>query len=132
MIYSIKILILNTICIRGNMGNLQIRRTFCVAFIGADYDRWLWSYIKIMWFTIFVRGGGGGGGWCKVLNVCWRGVTKIEQVRTRGNRRNKFWSFYDNVIIECPLYYQYHFNKTIGDIKYSINFIVIFTMKTLD
>ena len=40
----------------------------------------------------------------------------MEQVRTRGNRRNKFWSFYDNVIIECPLYYQYHCNKTIGDI----------------
>ena len=29
-------------------------------------------------------GGGEGGGLCKVLNVLWRGQTKIEHVQTMG------------------------------------------------
>ena len=47
-----------------------------------------------------------GGGWCwgKVLNV-WDQVlpklNKCEQVARGGG--SKFWSFCDNVIIECPL-----------------------------
>ena len=36
----IEILIVNTIIIRGNMGNIQIREAFFVAFIGAA-DKWL-------------------------------------------------------------------------------------------
>ena len=44
------------------MGNLQIRRMFFVAFIGADYKRCLRNYIKITLFTISVRVGGGDGG----------------------------------------------------------------------
>ena len=38
MIYSIDILIVDTICIQGNMGNNQIRGTFFVTYIGADYS----------------------------------------------------------------------------------------------
>ena len=29
-------------------------------------------------------GGGEGGGLCKVLNVLWRGQTKIEHMQTMG------------------------------------------------
>ena len=57
MIYSTEISIVNTICIRRNMGNLQIRRTIFVVFIGVNYNRWLWNYVKITRFTMFVRGG---------------------------------------------------------------------------
>ena len=45
MIYSMDILIVDTICIQGNMGNNQIRGTFFVAYIGADYS-WHGNYIK--------------------------------------------------------------------------------------
>ena len=41
VIYSIEILIVSTICIRGNMGNLQIMTAIFVVFIGVDYNRWL-------------------------------------------------------------------------------------------
>ena len=46
-------------------------------------------------FWTFVEGGGRGGGG-------GGGVTKIQQVRTRDEGISKFWSFCDNVIIECP------------------------------
>ena len=38
------------------MGNIQIRGTFFVALICANYNRWLLNY-KITQFTVFVRGG---------------------------------------------------------------------------
>ena len=41
IIYSIETLIVNTICIHGNTGNIHIRGIFFVAFIGADYNRCL-------------------------------------------------------------------------------------------
>ena len=31
-----------------------------------------------------------------------REATKIEQLRARGEGGFKFWSFCDNVILECP------------------------------
>ena len=41
----------------------------------------------------------------KFLNVCARGITKIEQVRIseEGRAGGEFWSFCDFKIIECPL-----------------------------
>ena len=72
------------------MGNLQIRRTFFLAFISADYNRLqVMKLNKNYTVYYFFRGGG---------------FTKIEQVRTRVEGRGggyKFCSFYDNVKIEC-------------------------------
>ena len=42
-----------------------------------------------------------------------RGANKIEQVRKRGGRESKFWSFCDNVIIECPNAKMYNRRKNI-------------------
>ena len=99
MIHSIEILVVNTICIRGNMGNPQISRIFFVAFVGADHNRWLWNYVKITQFTILVRGG-------RVM------IKSFERLQEEGGYQNptsankaekesRFWSFYDNKIIEC-------------------------------
>ena len=106
MIYLIKIWIVNAIWILGNMGNLQIRETFFVAFIGADYNWWLRNYIKITQFSIFVR---GRKGWCKVLNVFrmkW-GCKNGTSANKGGEGKSKFWSFYDNVIIDCPFLFNH-------------------------
>ena len=81
----VKALIVNTICIYENSGNIHIRGIFFVALIGADYNRCSWIY-KITRFSYWVIVVVEGGGWCKVLNVRSRGggrITKIEQVRTR-------------------------------------------------
>ena len=86
--------LITVICILGNTGNIQIRETFFVAFMGADCNKWLWNY-KVTRFTVFVRGRGEG--WWKFVNV--PKSYKCEQ----GGRVSKFWSFCDNVIIECPL-----------------------------
>ena len=52
---------------------------------------------------------GLGEGWCKVVNVRGRGVTRIEQVQTVRQRGSKFWSFCNNVIIEsCQTYKREH------------------------
>ena len=100
MIYSIKIFIVNTICIPGNMGNFQIRRTF---FCGI-YRCWLQPMVMKLFenYTIYSFLKGWAKSWYKILNVLrWEGVTKIEQVRTRNLGRSKFRSFYDKVISEC-------------------------------
>ena len=59
MIFYIKILIFNTIFIRGKMGDVQIKIIFFLVFIGVDFNRWLWNYIKITQFTKFIRGEDG-------------------------------------------------------------------------
>ena len=49
--------------------------------------------------TIFVRVGG------RIDVMIWTfavgAITKIEQVQTKEKKEFKFWSFYDNVNIEC-------------------------------
>ena len=68
-------------CTKGNMRNLQIRRTFFLAFISADSNNWLWNKIKITLFNIFVIGGGrvtgkfwtftvGDGGYQNQASAC--------------------------------------------------------------
>ena len=42
MIYSVEILLVNTIYIHGNTGNIHIGEYLFVAFIGADYTKFLW------------------------------------------------------------------------------------------
>ena len=90
-------------CIQGNMGNLQIRRTFFLAFIGADSNQWLWN--KKLHFNNFVIGRGGRG---KVDVKFWTfavvagGCTKIKQVQARVEEGYKFWWFYENIKIKCP------------------------------
>lgn len=69
-------LIVNIISILGNMSNIQIRETFFVIFIGADYNRWLSDY-KVPWFFIFVRGQKGRDGW-------WGSCKGIERSKRRG------------------------------------------------
>ena len=56
-----------------------------MAFIGADYNRrsWIYKITRFSYWIMVVVEGMEGGGWCKVSNVRV-GVTKIEQVRTRG------------------------------------------------
>ena len=66
------------------MGKFKSRKHFFVAFIFADYNKWLRNY-KIAEFTIFVRYGGGG--------------TKIEQELTRREGIQTLVIF-DIVIIE--------------------------------
>ena len=80
------------------MENVQTRGTFFMAFIVADYNRWLWNY-KITRFTIFVRGGLSRD-WCKVLNVRRRGSYENRISANKRERGSKFWSFCDNVIID--------------------------------
>ena len=53
-------LIVNIICIDGNTGNIHVRRTFFVTFIGADCSSCLWTY-KITQFIVLVK---GGWWWC--------------------------------------------------------------------
>ena len=59
-----------------------------------------------------------GGGSCNFLMLAGCGITKIEQVQTRGKGGSKFWSFCDNVIIESPPttinYYPLHHCKCGG------------------
>ena len=102
MVWSAEIFMVNTICIRGSIGNFQIKSAFFVEFIGADYNRWIWNY-KIKRFTVFVRGSWAVGD-IKFWTFTGGGVTKTEHVQTGGG--SKFWWFSDNVIIEC------HFWKT--------------------
>ena len=47
MIHSVEILIVNTICIQGDMANIQIRETFFCGICRCDYNRWSWNYIKL-------------------------------------------------------------------------------------
>ena len=61
IIYSIETLIVNTICIHGNTGNIHIRGIFFVAFIGADYNRCLWIY-KVTRFNYCFGSGRVEGG----------------------------------------------------------------------
>ena len=93
VIYSIETLIVNTISVSGYAGSIHIRGIFFVVFIDADFNSCLWIS-KITEFIVLVRvwwwwrcvclgGRGEGDGWCKDLNVHRRGVTKIEQLRTR-------------------------------------------------
>ena len=53
-------LIVNIICIDGNTGNIHVRGTFFVTFIGADCSSCLWTY-KITQFIVLVK---GGWWWC--------------------------------------------------------------------
>ena len=43
IIYSVEALIVNTICVDGNTGNIHIRGRSSVTFIGADYNRCSWN-----------------------------------------------------------------------------------------
>ena len=46
---------------------------------------------------------GGLGGWYKVLNICKLGeIPKWSKYEQGVKGGGKLWSFYDNVIIECP------------------------------
>ena len=87
-----------------NLGNVQ--GTFFVIYTGADYNR-LWNY-KIKIFTIFVRGDGEGGwkgGRLRFSFECLRrgrGLPKSNKFE-QGGGESKFWSFCDNVAIECLL-----------------------------
>ena len=81
------------------MGNLQIRITFFVVCIGVNYNRWLSNYTKITRFTMFLTGGEGG--LCKPPTVSRRGsLPKLNYCLQEG-RDYKFWTFCDNIIIEC-------------------------------
>ena len=84
---------------------------FCVAFIGADYNRSLWIY-KITRFSYCIDKG-----WVVVVVVVvegdikfWKfarewtgGVTKNGPSANKGGGGSKFWSFCEIVIIEFPL-----------------------------
>ena len=59
IIYSVEIVIVNTICISSSMEKIQIRGIFFVALIDRNYNRWLCND-KMTRFTIFVRDGWGG------------------------------------------------------------------------
>ena len=72
-----------------------------MAFISADSNHWLWNKIKIALFTIFVIGGEVGDD-VKFWMFAVGGGTKIKQVQARVEEGSKFWSFYENVKIECP------------------------------
>lgn len=41
MIYLIEILTVTAISVQRNMGNIQIKGKIFVAYIGADYNKWL-------------------------------------------------------------------------------------------
>ena len=73
-----QVLIVCTICIHVNNGNIHIKRIFFVVFIGASYNRCLWIYKIIRFSYCFVKG------WVVVRFAGW-GFTKIEQVRTSIN-----------------------------------------------
>ena len=57
IIDSMWVLTVNNLFISANMGNIQIRETYFVAY-RCDCNRRLWTYkIKITWFIIFVKSG---------------------------------------------------------------------------
>ena len=107
----------STISTLGNMGNIQIRGKFSVAFIDADCNRRLWNY-NITWFIGSCKVWQGG--WGKFVNIQGKGVTKIKHVQARWETGSKVWSFCDNVITEChqcnfpeKIFYNFSYKKFI-------------------
>ena len=116
-------LIVNTICIPENTGNIHIKIIFFIPFLDADCNRFLWiykitrfSYCFGNWWVVVmpvVRGGGvdvrfwtfSGGGWRLPKS------NKCEQ----GGGASKFWSFCENVIVECPLSIHATINYSVAD-----------------
>ena len=87
IIYSIKALIVNTICIYESTRKIHIRGIFFLVSIGADYNRCSRIY-KITRFSYCVM---------VVVEVSrGEGDVKCEQ----GVRGSKFWLFFENVLIE--------------------------------
>ena len=107
-------LIVKTICIWGNTGNIHIRGIFFWVFMGAYYNRCLWIY-KITrlsycfgdgWVVVVVVVGVRGGVWCKVLNVSSRGGCQNRSSANKGAgggcplRQNPVANYIDQIFSE--------------------------------
>ena len=69
------------------------------------------------WVVVVMEKGGGVN--VNIWTFTGGGVTKIEQVQTRGDERFKFLSFCENIIIECSLYTE-NVSELINSVSVSI------------
>ena len=71
-----------------------------VAFIGTDCNKWLWNH-KIIQLTVFLRSGWGFDE--NLWTLAEEGELPKSNKWEQGGD-SKFWSFCDNVTIECQQY----------------------------